>query len=89
MGLPGALDWSPGEAQRLLSGDGVPGYSARLIQSAERYPELVDDPTNVRFVKITKRTRRNSKGHLGELHHYHHRRRRRGHLKDRSEFSST
>ena len=60
-GLPGTVEWSSSETEELLSRGSVSSYTARYLHPPETYPALLDDPTNVRFFKDTKRTRRNSK----------------------------
>ncbi|XP_069941027.1 teneurin-a isoform X3 [Cherax quadricarinatus] len=60
-GLPGTVEWSSSETEELLSRGAVSSYTARYLHPPETYPALLDDPTNVRFFKDTKRTRRNSK----------------------------
>ncbi|CAL4070306.1 unnamed protein product [Meganyctiphanes norvegica] len=60
-GLLGTVDWTPSETEELLRGQQVSSYTARYLHPPEQYPVLLDDPTNVRFYKDTKRTRRNSK----------------------------
>ncbi|CAG0923565.1 unnamed protein product, partial [Notodromas monacha] len=53
-------DWSQNELAQLLKRGKVNGYHANQIHSVYEYPDLVDDPANVLFVKSTKnrRTRR-------------------------------
>ncbi|XP_071524011.1 teneurin-a-like [Panulirus ornatus] len=60
-GLPGTVEWSSSETEELLSRGAVSSYTARYLHPPETYPALLDDPTNIRFFKDTKRTRRNSK----------------------------
>ncbi|XP_068237244.1 teneurin-a [Palaemon carinicauda] len=60
-GLPGTVEWSSSETEELLSRSSVGSYTARYLHPPETYPALLDDPTNIRFFKDTKRTRRNSK----------------------------
>ncbi|XP_037803536.1 teneurin-a-like [Penaeus monodon] len=60
-GLPGSVEWSSSETEELLSRGSVSSYTAKYLYPPEEYPALLDDPTNVRFFRNTKRTRRNSK----------------------------
>ena len=60
-GLPGTIEWSSSEAEELINKGAVSSYTARYLHPPETYPQLLDDPTNIRFFKDTKRTRRNSK----------------------------
>lgn len=50
----GTRDWTPEEMQDLLSakpGRGVTGYEGQHMKSAEAYPEFVDVPDNIQFLK--------------------------------------
>ncbi|KAL7643035.1 UNVERIFIED_CONTAM: hypothetical protein RMT77_006324 [Armadillidium vulgare] len=60
-GLPSSVEWTAGEVEQLLSQSYISMYSARYLHSPELAPELLDDPSNIRFFKDTKRTRRNLK----------------------------
>ncbi len=65
-GHPGVAkaDWSAEEKKALLSRSHVPEYFGSDIHGIERYPQLADDPTNVRFrrdspTNVLNRKRRN------------------------------
>lgn len=65
-GHPGVakFDWSAEEKKSLISRSHVPEYFGSDIHGIERYPELADDPTNVRFrrdspANVLNRKRRN------------------------------
>lgn len=78
-GHPGVakFDWSAEEKKSLLHSGVVPirGYFGSEIHGIERYPQLADDPTNVRFMRdsstLLNRKRRNrlrrQKSHLDLL----------------------
>jgi hypothetical protein len=53
-------DWTAAELSQLTKRGKVNGYHAAAIHSIHEYPDLVDDPANVLFVKNVKnrRTRR-------------------------------
>ncbi|UYV62055.1 TENM2 [Cordylochernes scorpioides] len=57
-GHHGSHEWTKSERDELLSTGSVSRYSGIAIHDVERYPHLVDDPTNVLFKKENSRKRR-------------------------------
>lgn len=45
--------WTSSEINELQKKGFVPGYSAVVVRSTDKYPELADSPNNIRFVKDT------------------------------------
>lgn len=50
-GLPTTKDWTPQESEELLKLGEVSGYDGEYAIDVQKYPELSDDPSNIRFVK--------------------------------------
>ncbi|XP_014290946.3 teneurin-a isoform X3 [Halyomorpha halys] len=50
-GLPTTREWAQGEVEELLKSGFVSGFDGEHIRDAQRYPELAEDPYNIRFVK--------------------------------------
>lgn len=51
LGLPTNKDWSVAEIEEILKSGYTNGFDGEYIRDTERYPELCDDPYNIRFVK--------------------------------------
>uniref|UniRef100_A0A2S2NZM9 Teneurin-4 n=1 Tax=Schizaphis graminum TaxID=13262 RepID=A0A2S2NZM9_SCHGA len=51
LGLPTNKDWSVAEIDEILKLGYANGFDGEYIRDTERYPELCDDPYNIRFVK--------------------------------------
>ncbi|XP_022172137.1 teneurin-a isoform X1 [Myzus persicae] len=51
LGLPTNKDWSVAEIDDILKLGYANGFDGEYIRDTERYPELCDDPYNIRFVK--------------------------------------
>ncbi|XP_054267852.1 teneurin-a-like isoform X4 [Macrosteles quadrilineatus] len=49
--VPAAWDWSQQEADEILKLGAATGYDGEYIRDVDRYPELAEDPYNIRFVK--------------------------------------
>ncbi|KAA0186935.1 hypothetical protein HAZT_HAZT008617 [Hyalella azteca] len=62
-GFSGHVEWTAVEQEELLSRGSVSSYTAMYLHSPETYPQLLDDPTNIRFYKDPSRMRRNSRSH--------------------------
>ncbi|CAB3368884.1 Hypothetical predicted protein [Cloeon dipterum] len=63
-GFPGRIDWTEDERTELESRGSVYGYEGVEAHSIHKYPQLADDPSNVRFLKAgddDKRKRRKSR----------------------------
>lgn len=50
-GLGGSLDWSAAELDEIQKAGSASGYEGEYAHDVARYPELAEDPYNVRFVK--------------------------------------
>ncbi|KAL1116307.1 hypothetical protein AAG570_005802 [Ranatra chinensis] len=50
-GLPASREWSQQEAEELIKTGQVSGFEGQHIRDVETYPELAEDPFNMRFVK--------------------------------------
>lgn len=50
-GLPTANDWTSQESEELVKMGYVSGYDGEYSIDVQQYPELSDDPSNIRFVK--------------------------------------
>lgn len=50
-GLGGSLDWSAAELDEIQKAGSAAGYEGEYAHDVARYPELAEDPYNVRFVK--------------------------------------
>lgn len=50
-GLGGSLEWSAAELDEIQKQGWATGYEGEYVHDAARYPELAEDPYNVRFVK--------------------------------------
>ncbi|XP_065207120.1 teneurin-a isoform X2 [Planococcus citri] len=50
-GLPTTKDWTPQESEELQKLGYVSGYDGEYAIDVQQYPELSDDPSNIRFVK--------------------------------------
>lgn len=50
-GLPPTRDWTQVEADELLKVGYVSGFDGEHIRDVRLYPELAEDPFNMRFVK--------------------------------------
>lgn len=51
LGLPTNKDWSAAEIDEIQKSGFASGFDGEYIRDTERYPELCDDPYNIRFVK--------------------------------------
>ncbi|KAG8307286.1 hypothetical protein J6590_024932 [Homalodisca vitripennis] len=49
--VPAAWDWTQQEADEILKLGAASGYEGEYIRDVERYPELAEDPYNIKFVK--------------------------------------
>ncbi len=49
--LPTTNEWTPQEAEELQKLGYVSGYDGEYAVDVQQYPELSDDPSNIRFVK--------------------------------------
>lgn len=47
----GTWDWTQQEADEILKQGAAGGYDGEYIRDVDRYPELAEDPFNIRFVK--------------------------------------
>lgn len=52
-GLAGRVEWTTAEREELVARGIVKGYTARYLHAPETYPTLLDDPTNIRFYKVS------------------------------------
>lgn len=50
-GLGGSLDWSAAELDEIQKAGSAAGYEGEYVHDVARYPELAEDPYNIRFVK--------------------------------------
>ena len=50
-GYSGSVDWSASEQDEILKSGQASAYEGEFIHDIFRYPELAEDPYNVRFVK--------------------------------------
>lgn len=50
-GLKGSRDWTENEKQELLTKGKVSEYDGHHMKSAKAYPDLVDNPDNIQFLK--------------------------------------
>jgi len=60
LGLEGRRPWTDEEKDQLLSKGVVHGYRPSDLFSIHKYPHLADDPSNVLFIKDSRRKRRKS-----------------------------
>ncbi|XP_050530422.1 teneurin-a isoform X1 [Daktulosphaira vitifoliae] len=51
LGLPTNKDWTTAEVDEILKSGYASGFDGEYIRDIERYPELCDDPYNIRFIK--------------------------------------
>ena len=56
-GLPTANEWSSQEADELQKTGFVSGYDGEYAIDVQLYPELSEDPSNIRFVKSSGSTK--------------------------------
>ncbi|XP_030747099.1 teneurin-a-like [Sitophilus oryzae] len=61
-GFTGSFDWSAAEIEELLKNGYVANYEGQYVHDVQEYPELAEDPYNIKFVKkqteSTKKRRR-------------------------------
>lgn len=50
-GFGGSIDWSAAELDEIQKSGSVAGYEGEYVHDVARYPELAEDPYNVRFLK--------------------------------------
>ncbi|XP_075213771.1 teneurin-a transmembrane protein [Lycorma delicatula] len=50
-GVPTSRDWAQLEVEDILKVGSASGYDGEYVRDVERYPELAEDPFNIRFVK--------------------------------------
>lgn len=43
--------WTSSEINEIRRKGVVSGYTPQLIKPADKYPELADDPSNIKFIK--------------------------------------
>lgn len=51
-GEAGTVPWTHDQTVELITQGSVAQYTARYLHAPDTYPQLVDDPTNVKFVKV-------------------------------------
>lgn len=66
-GFPGSVDWSAQEIDEIIKDGAAKNYDGEYVHSVQLYPELAEDPFNVRFVKrqaslAAKRRKKRSSG---------------------------
>ena len=49
--VPAVRDWTQQEADEILKLGAASGYDGEYIRDVDKYPELAEDPFNIRFVK--------------------------------------
>lgn len=49
-GLSGAVDWAPSEVEEILKSGYANQYDGEYVHNVLQYPELAEDPYNIRFV---------------------------------------
>jgi hypothetical protein len=54
-GLPTTREWTQQEVDELLKAGYVSGFDGEHVRDVIKYPELSEDPFNIRFVKKTAR----------------------------------
>ncbi|CAG9766607.1 unnamed protein product [Ceutorhynchus assimilis] len=59
-GFSGTVDWSQSEIEELLKNGYINNYEGQYVHDVQQYPELAEDPYNIRFVK--KQTEATKKG---------------------------
>ncbi|XP_050300219.1 teneurin-a isoform X3 [Anthonomus grandis grandis] len=59
-GFYGSMDWSQSEIDELVKNGYINNYEGQYIHDVQQYPELAEDPYNIRFVK--KQTESTKKG---------------------------
>jgi len=47
----GSVEWSPSEQEEIVKMGSASAYEGQFIHDITKYPELAEDPYNVRFVK--------------------------------------
>lgn len=50
-GLGGSLEWAAAELDEIQKAGSATGYEGEYVHDVARYPELAEDPYNIRFVK--------------------------------------
>lgn len=50
-GFTGSVDWSATEVDEITKDGAVKGYDGEYVHDVQLYPELAEDPFNIRFVK--------------------------------------
>ncbi|KAF4518759.1 hypothetical protein B566_EDAN006163 [Ephemera danica] len=55
-GFPGSMDWSAAESEEILQSGSAAAYDAEYVHDVQKYPELAEDPFNVRFYKKSERS---------------------------------
>lgn len=51
LGFPGSLDWAQTDQDEILKLGYSLAFDGEYVRDIERYPELAEDPFNIRFVK--------------------------------------
>ncbi|XP_065347701.1 teneurin-m isoform X5 [Cloeon dipterum] len=68
-GFPGRINWTEDERTELESRGSVYGYEGVEAHSIHKYPQLADDPSNVRFLKAGDDKRKRRKSKRSHSHH--------------------
>lgn len=55
-GFPGSVEWSAAEAEEVLQTGSAAAYDGEYVHDIQRYPELAEDPFNIRFYKKSERS---------------------------------
>lgn len=63
-GLSGSRDWTTEEKQELLSTGRVKNYQGHHMKSAKAYPDYVDDPNNIQFLRTSSKNSNDVNEHL-------------------------
>jgi len=50
-GFSGILDWTQNEVEELMKNGYIANYEGQYIHDVQQYPELAEDPYNIRFFK--------------------------------------
>jgi teneurin len=53
--VSGTVEWTPAEAEEIVETGVAKAYEGEYMHDVQQYPELAEDPFNVRFVKKTER----------------------------------
>ncbi|XP_059486301.1 teneurin-a isoform X2 [Neocloeon triangulifer] len=60
-GVSGSIDWTPAEVEEILQTGSATTYEGEYTHDVQKYPELAEDPFNVRFVKKAERSKKGRK----------------------------